>query len=119
LVQNLRRGHDELAVEDPMSRRVAAAFDELVLAICSQLPAEAAASACPWSAQRNSAPHSRCLAATTTGADATDPSDPSDEEAGFPGVGHYRDRDRHLGGGADLGHVHEAIDEEAVGGEES
>jgi hypothetical protein len=43
----------------------------------------------------------------------------TDEEAGVPGVGHYRDRDRHLGGGADLGHVHEAIDEEAVGGGES
>ena len=34
-------------------------------------------------------------------------------------MGHYRDRDRHLGGGGDLGHVHEAIDEEAVGGEEA
>jgi transposase, IS6 family len=33
LVQNLRRGHDELAVEEPTSRRVAVAFDELVLAI--------------------------------------------------------------------------------------
>jgi hypothetical protein len=29
-------------------------------------------------------------------------------------VGHYRDRDRHPGGGADLGHVHEAIEEEAI-----
>jgi len=38
----------------------------------------------------------------------------TDEEAGVPGVGHYRDRDRHPGGGADLGHVHEAIEEEAV-----
>jgi hypothetical protein len=40
----------------------------------------------------------------------------TDEEAGVPGVGHYRDRDRdrHLGGGADLGHVHEAIEEEAI-----
>jgi hypothetical protein len=34
-------------------------------------------------------------------------------------VGHYRDRDSHPGGGADLGHIHEAIDEEAVGGEEA
>ena len=32
-VQNLRRGHDELAVEEPASLRVAAAFDELALAI--------------------------------------------------------------------------------------
>ena len=33
LVQNLRRGHYELAVEEPINRRVAVAFDELVLAI--------------------------------------------------------------------------------------
>jgi hypothetical protein len=33
LVQNPRRGHYELAVEDPMSWRVAGAFDEPVLAI--------------------------------------------------------------------------------------
>jgi transposase, IS6 family len=33
LVQNLRRGHYELAVEEPTSRRVAVAFDELALAI--------------------------------------------------------------------------------------
>jgi hypothetical protein len=33
LVQNLRRGHYELAVEEPVGRRVAVAFDELVLAI--------------------------------------------------------------------------------------
>jgi transposase, IS6 family len=32
LVQNLRRGHYELAVEEPTNRRVAVAFDELVLA---------------------------------------------------------------------------------------
>jgi transposase-like protein len=32
-VQNLRRGHYELAVEEPVTRRVAAAFDELALAI--------------------------------------------------------------------------------------
>jgi transposase-like protein len=32
-VQNLRRGHYELAVEEPTNRRVAVAFDELVLAI--------------------------------------------------------------------------------------
>jgi transposase-like protein len=31
-VQNLRRGHYELAVEEPANRRVAAAFDELVMA---------------------------------------------------------------------------------------
>jgi transposase, IS6 family len=33
LVQNLRRRHNELAVEEPASLRVAAAFDELALAI--------------------------------------------------------------------------------------
>jgi IS6 family transposase len=32
-VQNLRRGHYELAVDGPVSRRVAVAFDELTLAI--------------------------------------------------------------------------------------
>jgi transposase, IS6 family len=32
-VQNLRRGHYELAVAEPTNRRVAVAFDELVLAI--------------------------------------------------------------------------------------
>jgi transposase-like protein len=31
-VQNLRRGHYELAVEEPVNRRLAVAFDELVLA---------------------------------------------------------------------------------------
>jgi transposase-like protein len=33
LVQNLRRGHYELAVDEPTNRRVAVALDELVLAI--------------------------------------------------------------------------------------
>jgi transposase-like protein len=33
LVQNLRRGHYELAIEEPASLRAAAAFDELALAI--------------------------------------------------------------------------------------
>ena len=33
LMQNLRRGHYELAVEEPVGRRVAVAFDELALAI--------------------------------------------------------------------------------------
>jgi transposase-like protein len=32
-VQNVRRGHYELAVEEPAIRRVAIAFDELALAI--------------------------------------------------------------------------------------
>ena len=32
-IQNLRRGHYELAVEEPYTRRVAVAFDELALAI--------------------------------------------------------------------------------------
>jgi IS6 family transposase len=33
LVQNLRRGHYELAIDEPTNRRVAVAFDELGLAI--------------------------------------------------------------------------------------
>ena len=33
LVQNLRRGHYELAVEEPANRRLAVAFEELILAI--------------------------------------------------------------------------------------
>jgi IS6 family transposase len=33
LVQNLRRGHDDLASEEPVNQRVAVAFDELALAI--------------------------------------------------------------------------------------
>jgi len=32
-VQNLRRGHYELAVEEPAGRRLAVAFDELAMAI--------------------------------------------------------------------------------------
>jgi hypothetical protein len=32
-VQNIRRGHYELAVEAPVTRRVAVAFEELALAI--------------------------------------------------------------------------------------
>jgi IS6 family transposase len=32
-IQNLRRGHYELAVEEPVNRRLAVAFDELALAI--------------------------------------------------------------------------------------
>jgi transposase-like protein len=32
-VQNVRRGHYELAVEEPVNRRLAVAFDELALAI--------------------------------------------------------------------------------------
>jgi transposase, IS6 family len=32
-IQNIRRGHYELAVEEPMNRRLSVAFDELVLAI--------------------------------------------------------------------------------------
>jgi transposase-like protein len=32
-VQNVRRGHNELAVEEPVKRRLAVAFDELALAI--------------------------------------------------------------------------------------
>ena len=33
LVQNVRRGHYELAVEEPVGRRVAVAFDELALGV--------------------------------------------------------------------------------------
>ena len=33
LVQNVRRGHYELAAEEPATRRVAVAFDELALTI--------------------------------------------------------------------------------------
>jgi hypothetical protein len=33
LVQNVRRGHYELAVEAPANRRVAVAFDDLAMAI--------------------------------------------------------------------------------------
>jgi hypothetical protein len=33
LVQSIRRGHYELAVEEPTNRRLAVAFDELILAI--------------------------------------------------------------------------------------
>jgi hypothetical protein len=32
-VQNLRRGHDEPAVEEPVTQRMAVAFGELALAI--------------------------------------------------------------------------------------
>ncbi len=32
-IQNLRRGHDELAFEEPVNRRLAVAFDRLALAI--------------------------------------------------------------------------------------
>jgi len=32
-VQNVRRGHYELAAEEPASRRLAVAFDELAMAI--------------------------------------------------------------------------------------
>jgi len=33
LVQNVRRGHYELAVDEPMGRRLAVAFGELAMAI--------------------------------------------------------------------------------------
>jgi transposase, IS6 family len=33
LVQNVRRGHYELAVQEPARQRVAVAFDELAMAI--------------------------------------------------------------------------------------
>jgi hypothetical protein len=34
LVQNVRRGLYELAAEDPVTRRVMVALDELALAVC-------------------------------------------------------------------------------------
>jgi hypothetical protein len=33
LSRNIRRGHYELAVDEPMGRRLAVAFDELAMAI--------------------------------------------------------------------------------------
>jgi transposase-like protein len=52
LVQNLRRGHYELAVEEPTNRRLAVAFEELILAISSRggdfrLPWAGATQQCP------------------------------------------------------------------------
>ena len=32
-IQNVRRGHDELAVEEPVNRRLPVAFAELAMAI--------------------------------------------------------------------------------------
>jgi hypothetical protein len=54
LVQNVGRGHYELAVEQPVRWRVAGAFDELALAIWSR---QGRASACRELAERNSADH--------------------------------------------------------------
>jgi hypothetical protein len=51
LVQSIRRGHYELAVEEPANRRLAVAFDELILAIWSRV--DEATSVCPGPAQRN------------------------------------------------------------------
>ena len=55
LVQNIRRGHYELAVEAPVTRRVAVAFDELAWLICRQLslspvqqPRAHQTQQCPW-----------------------------------------------------------------------
>jgi transposase-like protein len=53
LVQNLRRGHYELAVEERATRRVTVAFDELAMAIRCRMSGEA--SARPGPAERNSA----------------------------------------------------------------
>jgi hypothetical protein len=53
LVQNVRRGHYELAVEEPVNRRVAVAFDELAL-VNRRQPA-VAGSACRGLSRRNSA----------------------------------------------------------------
>jgi hypothetical protein len=57
LVQSIRRGHYELAVEEPTNRRLAVAFDELILAIWSRV--DEATSVCPGPAQRNSARQDR------------------------------------------------------------
>jgi hypothetical protein len=51
-VQNVRRRHYELAVEEPANRRVAVAIEELALVL---IPEEATASARPASGERNSA----------------------------------------------------------------
>ena len=45
LVQSIRRGHYELAVEEPTNRRLAVAFEELILAIWSRV--DEATSVCP------------------------------------------------------------------------
>jgi len=37
-VQNVRRGHYALAVEEPLTRRLAVAFNELAVAIPATLP---------------------------------------------------------------------------------
>ena len=47
-VQNVRRGHYELATEEPGNRRLAVAFDELAMAILAQ--AEITAPSCLASA---------------------------------------------------------------------
>jgi len=52
-VQNVRRAHYELAVEEPVTLRLAVAFDELALAICSL--DRGAASACHPSTRCNRA----------------------------------------------------------------
>jgi hypothetical protein len=52
-VQNLRRGHYELAVDEPVNRRLAVAFNELAMAICS--PGAVVAPARRAMAQRNTA----------------------------------------------------------------
>jgi transposase-like protein len=53
-VQNVRRSHYELAVEEPVTRRVAIAFDELALMIWRQTTV--AALACREPTRRNTAP---------------------------------------------------------------
>jgi transposase, IS6 family len=53
-VQNVRRGHYELAVEVPANRRLAVAFSELAVAIRPR--AEVVASACPWIDQTQQRP---------------------------------------------------------------
>jgi len=59
-VQNIRRGHYELATEAPMTRRLAVAFDELARAGHGDLIPEARRpSACRELAQRNRPPPGR------------------------------------------------------------
>jgi hypothetical protein len=55
-VQNLRRGHYELATEEPMTRRLPVAFDELALAIRSQVEVTLQRATC----QRNATAPTAC-----------------------------------------------------------
>jgi hypothetical protein len=51
-VQNFRRGHYELAAEEPITRRLPVAFDELALAIWSQVKVTFQRATCRRTQQR-------------------------------------------------------------------